>query len=59
MWVVMGLEIDDPVDPVALGDAFADTLAMLPGARGKVARHADVQNATRPTRRDVDMVDLV
>src|SRR5262249_13320579 len=47
-----------PVAPLALGEALAHVLAMLPRAIGKNARHADVEYAARPTGHDVDVVEL-
>ena len=56
--VLVPLEIDQPTHPVALGDALAHALAVLPRTPCAIARHADVEHAARATGHDVDPVEL-
>jgi hypothetical protein len=52
--VVEEREPDEMLEPVALGEAFAEALPMLPGPARQVCRHADVQRAVRPVCHHVD-----
>ena len=52
--VGMRLDINQPLQPVPLGEPGHDAFAMLPNAPRKIAGHAGVQNAIRPVGHDVD-----
>jgi hypothetical protein len=49
----VNLEIDEPMDVVALRVAFHEAIAVLVRTADKVAGHADVDRAARPTRKNV------
>jgi hypothetical protein len=57
--VVVPFVPDEAREAVLLGEAGDGAFAMLPGAAGEVARHAEVERAVAPVRHEVDPTALV
>jgi hypothetical protein len=52
--VIVALDIDQPLQPVPLGEAFEHSLAMLPNPACEIARYPDIEGTVLSVGHDVD-----
>ena len=50
----MMLKVNEAPYPIFLGEAFNGTFAMLPRSSRQIARHSNIYDTVRPTRRHVN-----
>jgi hypothetical protein len=52
--ILMGFEIDEPLQPLPFRETINQAVAVLPGTTGQIVGHADIQNAVWPVGHEVN-----